>query len=120
MPTLPLYQVDAFTNRPFAGNPAAVCPLDGPLPDALMQDIAAENNLSETAFFHARGDAFSLRWFTPTVEVDLCGHATLASAFVQMTVLEPTRTELVFHTRSGPLPVRRADDGFTMDFPTRP
>jgi PhzF family phenazine biosynthesis protein len=120
MPTLPLYQVDAFTNRPFAGNPAAVCPLDEPLPEAVMQDIAAENNLSETAFFHAQGDAFSLRWFTPTVEVDLCGHATLASAFVQMAVLEPARTEIVFRTRSGLLPVRRAGDGFTMDFPARP
>ena len=65
MPTLPLYQVDAFTDRPFAGNPAAVCPLEAPIPEALMQDIAAENNLSETAFFHPQGDAFSLRWFTP-------------------------------------------------------
>jgi PhzF family phenazine biosynthesis protein len=131
MPTLPLYQVDAFSNRPFAGNPAAVCPTEGALPEALMQDIAAENNLAETAFFHRQGDAFSLRWFTPTVEVDLCGHATLASALVLMTVLEPARTEVAFRTRSGTLTVRRekidAQDGasgitdlFVMDFPARP
>ena len=126
MPTLPLYQVDAFTNRPFAGNPAAVCPLEGPIPEALMQDIAAENNLSETAFFHRQGDAFSLRWFTPTVEVELCGHATLASAFVMMTVLDPTRTEVAFRTKSGTLTVRREEiaakgsDLFVMDFPARP
>jgi PhzF family phenazine biosynthesis protein len=119
--TLPLYQVDAFANRPFTGNPAAICPTEGPVPDALMQDIAAENNLSETAFFHRQGDAFSLRWFTPTVEVDLCGHATLASAFVLMTELEPSRTEVVFRTRSGLLTVRREADGFfVMDFPARP
>lgn len=126
MPTLPLYQVDAFTNRPFAGNPAAVCPTEGTLPEALMQDIAAENNLSETAFFHREGDAFHLRWFTPTVEVDLCGHATLASAYVLMTALEPTRAEAAFRTRSGLLTVRReksdaaGGDLFVMDFPARP
>ena len=120
MPALPLYQVDAFTSRPFAGNPAAVCPLDAPLPEALMQDIAAENNLSETAFLHRQGDAFSLRWFTPTVEVDLCGHATLASAFVLMTELEPARTSVTFGTRSGALAVERAGDLYTMDFPAYP
>jgi PhzF family phenazine biosynthesis protein len=125
MPTLPLYQVDAFTNRPFAGNPAAVCPLEGPIPEALMQDVAAENNLSETAFFHRQGDAFSLRWFTPKVEVELCGHATLASAFVVMTVLERGCAEVAFRTRSGTLTVRReelgdAGDLFVMDFPARP
>jgi PhzF family phenazine biosynthesis protein len=126
MPTLPLYQVDAFTNRPFAGNPAAVCALEGPIPEALMQDIAAENNLSETAFFHRQGDAFSLRWFTPTVEVELCGHATLASAFVIMTVLEPGRAEVAFRTKSGTLTVRRepidakGSDLHVMDFPSRP
>jgi len=121
-PTLPLYQVDAFTDRPFRGNPAAVCPLAEPIPDALMQDIAAENNLSETAFFHLapRGDAYDLRWFTPTVEVDLCGHATLASAFVLMTELEPARTEITFRTRSGLLPVRRRGEEFVLDFPMRP
>jgi PhzF family phenazine biosynthesis protein len=120
VPTLPLYQVDAFTDRPFAGNPAAVCPLEGPIPEALMQDIAAENNLSETAFFHPQGDAVSLRWFTPTTEVDLCGHATLASAFVLMTVLEPARVEVTFRTRSGLLPVRREGDAFVLDFPAHP
>jgi PhzF family phenazine biosynthesis protein len=126
MPTLPLYQVDAFANRPFAGNPAAVCPTEGPIPEALMQDIAMENNLSETAFFHRQGDAFSLRWFTPTAEVDLCGHATLASAFVLMTELEPGRAEVEFRTRSGMLRVKReqadkkGSDLFVMDFPVRP
>lgn len=121
MPTLPIYQVDAFAGRPFAGNPAAVCPLSTPLPAALMQDIAAENNLSETAFFVPEGEVFGLRWFTPTVEVDLCGHATLASAFVLMSELEPQRNEVVFRTRSGLLPVRREDgDRFVLDFPAQP
>jgi PhzF family phenazine biosynthesis protein len=91
-----------------------------------MQQIAAENNLAETAFFHREGDAFNLRWFTPTVEVDLCGHATLASAYVLMTSLEPTRTEVAFHTKSGLLKVRRekldaeGSDLYVMDFPARP
>jgi PhzF family phenazine biosynthesis protein len=120
VPTLPLFQVDAFADRPFVGNPAAVCPLTAAIPDALMQDIAAENNLSETAFFHPQGDAFSLRWFTPTTEVDLCGHATLASAFVLMTELEPARTEVAFRTRSGLLSVRRHDDEWVLDFPANP
>jgi PhzF family phenazine biosynthesis protein len=122
VPTLPLYQVDAFADRPFAGNPAAVCPLAESIPEALMQDIAAENNLAETAFFltAAEGGAHNLRWFTPTVEVDLCGHATLASAFVLMTELEPARTEVTFRTRSGLLPVRRAGDQFVLDFPASP
>ncbi len=118
--TIPLYQVDAFTDRPFGGNPAAVCPLDAWLPDAMMQDIAAENNLSETAFFVRRDDAFDLRWFTPAVEIDLCGHATLAAAFVLMTRLEPGRTDATFHSRSGPLRVSRDGDLFTLDFPARP
>jgi PhzF family phenazine biosynthesis protein len=122
MPTLPLYQVDAFTDRVFAGNPAAVCPLEAPIDDALMQDIAAENNLAETAFFERAASgadgALGLRWFTPTVEVDLCGHATLASAFVLMTELEPARTEVTFRTRSGLLTVRRgAGSELVMDFP---
>ena len=120
MPSLPLYQVDAFTDRPFAGNPAAVCPLSAPLPAALMQDIAAENNLSETAFFHPQGDAFALRWFTPTVEVELCGHATLASALVLMNVLDRARTHAVFNTRSGPLPVVKRGELFVLDLPARP
>jgi PhzF family phenazine biosynthesis protein len=117
MPTLPLYQVDAFTNRPFAGNPAAVCPLEAPIPEALMQDIACENNLSETAFFHRQGDAFSLRWFTPTVEVDLCGHATLATAHV----LARPGTVRFATRRSGVLTATAAGDGaYTLDFPAAP
>jgi PhzF family phenazine biosynthesis protein len=120
MPTLPLYQIDAFADRPFVGNPAAVCPLEAPIPEALMQDIAAENNLSETAFFHPQGDAFSLRWFTPTTEVELCGHATLASGFLLMTELEPARREVTFRTRSGLMAVFRRDDEFVLDFPAYP
>src|ERR1022692_4618845 len=111
MPTLPFYQVDAFTDRPFAGNPAAVCPLEAPIAETLMQEIAAENNLSETAFVLRDGSAFGLRWFTPTVEVDLCGHATLAAAFVLMTEIDPERTAVTFRTRSGLLPVRRGASG---------
>jgi len=121
MPTLPIYQVDAFTDRLFAGNPAAVCPLEAPIPEPLMQEIAAENNLSETAFVLRDGDAFGLRWFTPTVEVDLCGHATLAAAFVLMTEIDPARNEVTFRTRSGLLPVRRGAGGeFVLDFPSMP
>lgn len=131
MPTeIPLYQVDAFTSRPFRGNPAAVCPLPAGawLPDETLQAIAAENNLSETAFFRPRAgdDGFDLRWFTPAIEVDLCGHATLASAFVVMTALRPGLTRVAFHTnRSGVLTVvrdpREATNGrLVMDFPSRP
>lgn len=122
MLTIPLWQVDAFTDRPFAGNPAAVCPLDAWLPDEQMQAIAAENNLSETAFFVPRspGGDCDLRWFTPGVEVDLCGHATLASAWVLLHELEPARTRVVFHTRSGALTVTRVGDELAMDFPARP
>jgi PhzF family phenazine biosynthesis protein len=120
---IPCHQIDAFTDRPFRGNPAAVCPLDAWLPDELMQAIAAENNLAETAFFVPRagtGD-FDLRWFTPAAEVELCGHATLASAFLLMTELEPRRERVRFHSKSGPLDVTRADGGrFTLDFPSRP
>ena len=121
--SIPCHQVDAFTARPFAGNPAAVCPLEAWLPDALMQAIAAENALSETAFFVRRADGsgeLDLRWFTPATEVDLCGHATLASAFVWMTMIEPESARVVFHSRSGPLAVTRATKGWTMDFPSRP
>jgi PhzF family phenazine biosynthesis protein len=117
---LPLYQVDAFTSRRFAGNPAAVCPLERWLPDDVMQAIAAENNLSETAFFVPRGEDFELRWFTPAVEVDLCGHATLATGFVLMTALEPTRRRATFHTRSGALVVTRDGGRLAMDFPAQP
>jgi PhzF family phenazine biosynthesis protein len=118
---LSLYQVDAFTTRVFAGNPAAVCPLEEWLPDATLQAIAAENNLAETAFFVREGSGYALRWFTPTVEVDLCGHATLASAFVIFERLEPGRTEVSFQTRqAGILTVKREGTRLAMDFPARP
>jgi PhzF family phenazine biosynthesis protein len=118
---LPLYQVDAFTGDVFSGNPAAVCPLEVWLPEETMQAIAAENNLSETAFFVRDGEAYALRWFTPTVEVDLCGHATLASGFVVMNFLEPTRQTVPFRTvKAGTLNVTRAADRLAMDFPARP
>jgi PhzF family phenazine biosynthesis protein len=122
MTELPCFQVDAFTRRAFGGNPAAVMPLAAWLPDPLLQQIALENAVSETAFFVAReGGAYDLRWFTPEVEVDLCGHATLASAFVLMTRLAPALARVRFHTRSGVLEVERgADGGFTLDFPSRP
>jgi PhzF family phenazine biosynthesis protein len=116
---LPIFQVDAFAARRFAGNPAAVVPLDGFLDDATLQSIAAENNLPETAFLVPEGDEYRLRWFTPTVEVPLCGHATLASAAVVMERLEPGRRRAVFHSASGPLTVHRVDRGYVMDFPVR-
>jgi PhzF family phenazine biosynthesis protein len=116
---LPYFVVDAFTSRPFGGNPAAVCPLEAWLPDATLASIAAEMNLAETAFFVREADGFRLRWFTPAVEVDLCGHATLASAHVLFRVLEPKRTEVRFHSRSGPLDVTRTETGATLDFPAR-
>jgi predicted PhzF superfamily epimerase YddE/YHI9 len=118
---LPMYQVDAFTDSLFGGNPAAVCPLDAWLPDATMQAIAAENNLAETAFFVRDGGDYALRWFTPTVEVDLCGHATLASGHVVFSFLEPKRESVGFHTvKAGTLTVSRRGDLLVMDFPSRP
>lgn len=117
---LPLYIVDAFTPHLFAGNPAAVCPLEQWLPEASMLAIAAENNLAETAFFVASGESFDLRWFTPQVEVDLCGHATLAAAFVLAEVLGSRLPEFRFQTRSGELRVTRRGPLFLMDFPARP
>ena len=122
MPNLPLYQVDAFADRPFAGNPAAVCLVETPIPDAVMQAIAAENNLSETAFIDiGRGsgeEVLGLRWFTPTVEVELCGHATLASGFVMLTEIAPTRAKVTFQTRSGLLSVERGEGGLmVLDLP---
>jgi PhzF family phenazine biosynthesis protein len=116
---LPIYQVDAFANNVFAGNPAAVCPLRTWPADSLLQSIAAENNLSETAFFVKHGAGYDLRWFTPSTEVDLCGHATLASAWVIFEKLEPGRAAVTFETRSGTLTVTRKLDLLTMDFPTR-
>lgn len=116
-----LYQIDAFTTRPFGGNPAAVCPLANWLDDGTMQAIATENNLSETAFFVPRGDDFELRWFTPVAEVDLAGHPTLATAYVILEFLEPGREHLRFQTRqSGALTVTRRGNKLAMDFPSRP
>jgi PhzF family phenazine biosynthesis protein len=119
MPRLPLYVVDAFADRAFAGNPAAVVPLDAWLPDAVLQAIAAEHNLSETAFVVAEPAGLHLRWFTPTIEVALCGHATLATAFVLATErgLAPP---FAFRTRSGELRVSREDGLFILDFPADP
>jgi PhzF family phenazine biosynthesis protein len=115
-----LFQLDAFTARRFAGNPAAVMPMAAFAEDAMLQSLAMENNLPETAFLvrQAAGD-YRLRWFTPTLEVPLCGHATLASAAVVMERLEPGRTSVTFHSASGPLHVRRDGSGYVMDFPVR-
>lgn len=117
---LPIYQIDAFTRRRFGGNPAAVVLLEEWLPDPVLRAIAAENNLSETAFVIPHGEVLPLRWFTPTVEVDLCGHATLATAHVLFHHRRPQAGRLVFGTRSGNLSVTRAGDRLSMDFPARP
>lgn len=114
------FQVDAFANRLFAGNPAGICLLDAWLPDELLQAIASENNLAETAFLVRRGADYDLRWFTPLVEVDLCGHATLASAHIILRHLSSSEPSVRFHTRSGVLTVTRHDDLLTLDFPSRP
>lgn len=115
---LKLYQIDAFTDKLFGGNPAAVCPLNEWLPDDLMQQIAQENNLSETAFYVRKGNGYELRWFTPAAEVDLCGHATLATAFVLFFLEGHTGDEIHFHSpRSGLLPVKREGDWLKMNFP---
>ena len=117
---IPIVQVDAFTSRVFRGNPAAVCCLDRWLDDATLQSIAAENNLSETAFLVGGQGEYEIRWMTPLSEVDLCGHATLASAFVLLGAAEKHRDEVVFRSRSGELRVRRDGDLLTLDFPSRP
>jgi PhzF family phenazine biosynthesis protein len=117
---VPIYQLDSFTRQRFAGNPAAVMLLPAFPADPVMQSLAAENNLAETAFLVAEADDYRIRWFTPSVEVPLCGHATLASAAVVMERLEPQRESVVFHSMSGPLPVRRTATGYLMDFPARP
>ncbi|HTZ57309.1 MAG TPA: PhzF family phenazine biosynthesis protein [Acidobacteriaceae bacterium] len=116
----PIFQVDAFTNRRFAGNPAAVVPLDVYPGDEVLQAVAAENNLAETAFLVPQDGGYRLRWFTPATEVPLCGHATLASAAVVMERLDPGRTQVVFQSASGPLKVSRIGAGYVMDFPARP
>lgn len=117
---IPVFQVDAFTSIPFRGNPAAVCPLDEWLDDGLLQTIAGENNLSETAYFVRTADAYDLRWFTPTTEVDLCGHATLASAHVLFSELGHESPKINFDTKSGRLVVKRVNGRYEMDFPRRP
>jgi PhzF family phenazine biosynthesis protein len=117
---LPLYQVDVFADRRFGGNPASVCPLGEWLPAETMQAIAAENNQSETAFFVPSGGDYELRWFTPTVEVPLCGHATLASGYIISTFIAPDREAIRFDTKSGMLEVVRRGDVFTLDLPVWP
>lgn len=118
---IPLHQVDAFTDKTFGGNPAAMCPLVRWLPDGLMQSIAAENNLSETAFFVQRGEDYELRWFTPAAEIDLAGHPTLATAWVIFHRLGVERDAIVFHTKRGDrLVVGREGERLAMDFPARP
>lgn len=116
MPNL-IFQVDAFTDQLFGGNPAAVCPLTEWLPETLMQHIAAENNLSETAFFVQNGGVIEIRWFTPKGEVPLCGHATLATAHVIFNSLGWPTNEIAFHSASGPLSVSREGEWYTLDFP---
>tara|TARA_B100000315_G_scaffold106964_1_gene98163 strand:- start:29752 stop:30687 length:936 start_codon:yes stop_codon:yes gene_type:complete len=114
-----LFQIDAFANKVFWGNPAAVCPLEKWIDDSLMQAIAAENNLSETAFFVKSNNHYELRWFTPATEVDLCGHATLAAAFVLFNELRISAKEIVFHTKSGPITVGQQGELLEMDFPMK-
>jgi PhzF family phenazine biosynthesis protein len=117
---IPIYQVDAFSSHIFAGNPAAVCPLREWLPGETMQAIAAENNLSETAFFVPSGDHYDLRWFTPLVEIDLCGHATLASAWVLFHKLGAPGDRVTFQTKSGRLAVEKRGELLALNFPARP
>ena len=115
---LTLYQVDAFTNKLFGGNPAAVIPLEKWIDDKLMQDLAMENNLAETVFFVPADDEFSIRWFTPVLEINLCGHATLASSFVLYNLLGYNKSKIVFNSKSGKLTVEKKGDMFFMDFPS--
>ena len=117
---IPLYQLDAFSRDAFGGNPAAVCPLDGWLGDDMLQAIAAENNLAETAFFVRENGAYRLRWFTPVAEVPLCGHATLATGHVILKMLEPERERVRFETLSGPVEVSRDGERLSLDFPALP
>jgi PhzF family phenazine biosynthesis protein len=118
---VPIYQVDAFASKLFAGNPAAICPLDDWLPEATMQSIAAENNLAETAFYIVKDGNYHLRWFTPVAEIDLCGHATLATAHVIMELRrEIPGPRVAFASKSGELIVTRDGDLYALDFPARP
>jgi len=114
-----LFQIDAFASRQFSGNPAAVMPMDHFLPDAQLQALASENTLSETAFLVSDGPEYRIRWFTPTMEVPLCGHATLASAAVVFERLDPIRESITFYSASGPLTVRRAGQSYVLNFPAR-
>lgn len=114
---LPIYQIDAFAEAPFQGNPAAVCPLESWLPDSTMQAIAEENNLAETSFVVKSGDEYDLRWFTPTKEVDLCGHATIAAAFVLFEHEKHSEPVITFNSRSGKLRVKENGGLLTLDFP---
>lgn len=116
---LKLYQVDAFTNEVFKGNPAAVVPLDNWLEDSILQNIATENNLSETAFFVNEKEGLGIRWFTPTNEVDLCGHATLASSFILFNILNYSKDKIEFNSRSGKLIVTKEKDLISLNFPSR-
>ena len=116
--SIPMYQVDAFSDRVFGGNPAAICILNSRLDDAALQSVAAENFLPETAFLVKNGEDYDLRWFTPKIEVSLCGHATLASAFVIFTIVEPGRSLVKFNTASGALTVTTEGDLLSMDFPS--
>src|ERR1700712_3925020 len=119
--TIPIYQADAFTDQLFGGNPAAICPLTEWLPAETMQKIAAENNLAETAYFVKTDDGYSLRWFTPELEIDLCGHATLATAHILFTELGYTDNVICFETqKAGVLTVTKQGDKYILDFPSRP
>jgi len=117
---IPIYQIDAFSNRVFAGNPAAVCPIEEWLEDSVLQAIAQENNLSETAFFVPQENGYHIRWFTPVAEVDLCGHATLATAFVIFNYLDRSSSQITFRSRSGKLTVVQENELISMDFPSQP
>jgi len=117
---IPIYQIDAFSNQIFSGNPAAVCPLEEWLEDSLLQAIAQENNLSETAFYVPEGNGYHIRWFTPVAEVDLCGHATLATAFVIFTYFDTPSGHVSFNSKSGRLNVVRENGLLSMDFPSQP
>jgi predicted PhzF superfamily epimerase YddE/YHI9 len=117
---IPLYQVDAFTREAFGGNPAAICPLERWLDEDTLQAIAAENNLAETAFYVPEDGGYRLRWFTPVAEVPLCGHATLATGYVILNLLEPRRERVRFNTLSGPVDVERDGERLVLDFPALP
>jgi PhzF family phenazine biosynthesis protein len=117
---IPLYQVDAFTDKVFGGNPAAVCPLESWLDTSVMQNIAAENNLSETAFYVKKGEGFEIRWFTPRIEIDLAGHPTLATAHVIFNHTGYNKNEITFLSKGGELIVKKSNDLLIMDFPARP